>query len=570
MAPGATNNTPVPLIAAPKHTLPAGSQGGGDAWIKAHPDRKDYYYQQSFDDAVQPTWCTPWQVRRAAWIVHRFAEFRTRVAREEEPAAISRSGASCMHQYKLLFNIGRVPLPHSDGFSVQDPHAPHVTVMVDDFVYSVDVFQPRKGDDAADPLSVGEIERLLLAAVADAKQRKDGGERAKQVGVLTADERDSWTLNRERILLQSPQNRATMNSIDRSLIALSLDTYTIPTLATEDPLRQAPVDSQMRNAQAGINGGRNRWFDKAITVVVENNGRAAVMGEHSPVDALIPSFVVDYALETPVDQSMFPAQPLPAPPLGEGYKREDFVIDQATEDEIIACTVRNKKIVADSDASTLWWAEYGTDWIKKEGKQAPDAYMQQVLQLAWYRDQGYSTATYETASTRAFKHGRTDVIRTLSSESRDFVRSMDDPLLDDAARYALLTKACQTHSALTKASSFGDGFDRHLMGLKVQLRPGETHPLFDDELYAKSQEWKLSTSGLSQGLRFYATGFGAAWHDGYGTNYMAGPNLIKFGIESKVSCDTTSTERFKHRLVQAFRDMRRLCEAQPPSASAKL
>jgi carnitine O-acetyltransferase len=63
-------------------------------------------------------------------------------------------------------------------------------------------------------------------------------------------------------------------------------------------------------------------------------------------------------------------------------------------------------------------------------KQSPDAYIQQALQLAWYRDQGYATATYETASTRTFLHGRTDVIRTLSDESRNFVKSMVDPKVD--------------------------------------------------------------------------------------------------------------------------------------------
>lgn len=56
------------------------------------------------------------------------------------------------------------------------------------------------------------------------------------------------------------------------------------------------------------------------------------------------------------------------------------------------------------------------------------------------------------------------------------------------------------------------------MGLKVMLRGDETHQLFEDELYSKSQEWKLSTSGLSAGGRFTGTGFGAAWPDGYGTN----------------------------------------------------
>jgi carnitine O-acetyltransferase len=56
------------------------------------------------------------------------------------------------------------------------------------------------------------------------------------------------------------------------------------------------------------------------------------------------------------------------------------------------------------------------------------------------------------------------------------------------------------------------------MGLKVLLRGDETHQLFEDDMYSKSQEWKLSTSGLSAGARFTGSGFGAAWPDGYGIN----------------------------------------------------
>jgi carnitine O-acetyltransferase len=48
---------------------------------------------------------------------------------------------------------------------------------------------------------------------------------------------------------------------------------------------------------------------------------------------------------------------------------------------------------------------------------------------------------------------------------------------------------------------------------------------------------------------------------------LAGPYLIKFGVESKWSCETTSTANLKHHLVQAFRDMRRVVEAQAGAAS---
>jgi carnitine O-acetyltransferase len=88
----------------------------------------------------------------------------------------------------------------------------------------------------------------------------------------------------------------------------------------------------------------------------------------------------------------------------------------------------------------------------------------------------------------------------------------------DGKRYDLLLKACSTHNDLSKACSAGKGIDRYLMGLKVQLRNTESHPLFEDEFYSKSQEWKLSTSAFSPGENFLGIGFGAAWVDGYGIN----------------------------------------------------
>lgn len=84
--------------------------------------------------------------------------------------------------------------------------------------------------------------------------------------------------------------------------------------------------------------------------------------------------------------------------------------------------------------------------------------------------------------------------------------------------YSLLHKAVQSHNAYTREASVGKGFDRHFLGLRQLLRDGETHDLFNDPLFAKSQTFKLSTSGLSAGDRFFGTGFGAPDPDGYGIN----------------------------------------------------
>lgn len=64
----------------------------------------------------------------------------------------------------------------------------------------------------------------------------------------------------------------------------------------------------------------------------------------------------------------------------------------------------------------------------------------------------------------------------------------------------------------------GRGIDRHLLGLRCMIQDGECHELFEDELFSRSQTWKLSTSGLSAGHQWRGTGFGSPEHDGYGIN----------------------------------------------------
>lgn len=149
--------------------------------------------------------------------------------------------------------------------------------------------------------------------------------------------------------------------------------------------------------------------------------------------------------------------------------------------------------------------------------------------------------------------------------------------------YTKLAKAVETHNANTRAASTGKGIDRHLLGLRLNLRKNESHKLFEDPLYTRSQTWKLSTSGLSAGDRFSGTGFGASEPDGYGINCesvnlvwggaqtkqamrigfcsdLAATDIIKFGIESKFSSPVTDTHRFRLAIIQAMRDMRQVCE----------
>lgn len=159
-----------------------------------------------------------------------------------------------------------------------------------------------------------------------------------------------------------------------------------------------------------------------------------------------------------------------------------------------------------------------------------------ALQLAWYRTRRCFTATYETALTRLFQNGRTETVRTLSTDARAWVLAMEDPSASvrlassfvsscpdfisaqTQTRFMLLQTALKTHTSLIGAAAKGRGIDRHLLGLHCMLEPGEHHELFEDELLGRSQTWKLSTSGLSAGDQWRGTGFSSPEYDGYGIN----------------------------------------------------
>lgn len=91
------------------------------------------------------------------------------------------------------------------------------------------------------------------------------------------------------------------------------------------------------------------------------------MGEHSPVDALVPSIVCDYAVVQEIDEHEFVGQQ----PMGDTetssrrWRRLDWTIDEHIRRECVGAEERARKIVEDSDDSVLWFTAYGVDWIKQ-------------------------------------------------------------------------------------------------------------------------------------------------------------------------------------------------------------
>ncbi|CAM9743088.1 unnamed protein product [Sphacelaria rigidula] len=144
----------------------------------------------------------------------------------------------------------------------------------------------------------------------------------------------------------------------------------------------------------------------------------------------------------------------------------------------------------------------------KEWKVSPDAMVQMAIQLAFRRLHGQMAPTYESCATRSFHRGRTETIRSCTTESADFAAAMNSDSKGKDTRRAALNRAAAAHVSIAKAAQQGQGVDRHIYAMRAAaataLKEGSGAKsgalgaaFFEDPLQAESAHWRLSTSNLS-------------------------------------------------------------------------
>ena len=67
---------------------------------------------------------------------------------------------------------------------------------------------------------------------------------------------------------------------------------------------------------------------------------------------------------------------------------------------------------------------WGRNFVKKF-KLSPDSLMQSAFQIAYYKIYGQYVATYESASTSAFKLGRTETVRPATMATKELAEYMN-------------------------------------------------------------------------------------------------------------------------------------------------
>jgi carnitine O-acetyltransferase len=136
-----------------------------------------------------------------------------------------------------------------------------------------------------------------------------------------------------------------------------------------------------------------------------------------------------------------------------------------------------------------------------------------------------------------------------------------------AVKGELGRKAVAAQSAYMARAVEGLGVDRHFLGLKLLLQPGERLPaLYADPLFQKSCHWKLSTSQITS-EHYVGYGWGEVVPDGYGIAYMVKEDSLQFNLACLHEMRGSHLRAHFH---EALAEMRVVFEASGSPLKAKL
>ena len=303
------------------------------------------------------------------------------------------------------------------------------------------------------------------------------------------------------MLKASAENKKILELIESSSFVVSLES-------------ESPVTPEERARIMWHSDGRNRFYDKPANVIVCEKGQSGYNGEHSLIDGILVCHFNDtiissiekgdYVNETPdIDYSV----PNPI--------ELKFVLNDEIKKMIEIAEKNFLEIKNSFDLKVLNYHNYSADLIKKF-KCSPDAFLEMIFQLAYYKMYGINRPTSETASTSQFKDGRTETCRSVSKESVMFTQAMSNPNISDSAKLRAARKAIDKQVELANMATDGLGVDRHLLGLKKFLSHDEPIPqLFKDPMFKYSSTWYLATSQMSSEY-FNGNGWSPYIKDGYG------------------------------------------------------
>ncbi|XP_004072579.1 carnitine O-acetyltransferase isoform X1 [Oryzias latipes] len=485
------------------------------------------------------------QMRFAAKLIAGVLDFKRMIDTETLPVEYLSGKSLCMDQYYQILSSCRIPGPKRDtvvNHAVGKTPPTHIAVVHNFQFFVLDVY-----NSDGTPLTVDQIYMQLEKIWNSSLQTNK-----EPIGILTSQHRNTWGKAYNN-LIKDKTNKESVRAIQKSIFAVCLDA---PLPRVSDELYLSRVTAQMLHGGGARWNSGNRWFDKTLQFIVGEDGSCGLVYEHAPAEGPPIVFLIDHVVKYMQNIQMVrsPMVPLPMP------QKLRFNITPEIKRDIENAKQNMNIMVHDLDVKVLRFPHFGKK-LPKQYKLSPDGFVQMALQLAYFRMYNCCCSTYESASLRMFKYGRTDAIRSTTADSLQFVKAMQDSTKQKEEKVAMLEKAVQTHKENTYNAIHGQAIDRHLLGLRMQSITDLTSmpEIFMDTSYAVANHFNLSTSQVGSKTDCVMC-FGPVVPDGYGVCYNPMDEHINIAITAFNSCEETNAANFAQAVEDSLLDMRALLE----------
>ncbi|KAM3619291.1 uncharacterized protein V6R79_005625 [Siganus canaliculatus] len=414
-----------------------------------------------------------------------------------------------MSQYFRLFNSTRIPKQGRDELFTDDK-GKHLLVMRKGNMYVFDIV-----DKDGNLVKPAEIQSHLEYILSDPTPAP-----AFPLGVLTSENRDVWAGLRDKLLAAG--NAEALRTVDSALFCLSLD--------DESMKDHIHISHNMLHGD-----GCNRWYDKSFSVILTKDGQAAINFEHAWGDGVaVLRFQNEIYKDTTEKPLVHPGSASAAVDSSAAVRRLQFKLDNELETGIRTAKENFDSAISKLTIDAMEFRKGGKEQLKKS-KLSPDAVAQLAFQMGFLRQYGQTVATYESCSTAAFKHGRTETIRPATLHTKQcaqaFVQQPGKHSVEQLK--AMLHECSKYHGQLTREAAMGQGFDRHLFALRylTSSKGRALHSLYTDPAYAAINHNILSTSTLTSPAVSLG-GFAPVVPDGFGVGYGVHDDWIGCNVSS--------------------------------------
>lgn len=476
---------------------------------------------------------------KATAIIAGVVKFIEALKDESLPAEVVKDKPFCMNGFQYMFNNSRVPQfnqDRNDFYSIYE-HG-YLTVAYKDNFYKVYTHDRETGS----VLPVSVVYRQLNQIVNQLATQGSIVEANAGIGALTTLPRNEWA-DAYQQLQADPVSASSLQIIHQSSFVLCLD---------QDA---APITLEDKSRVCWHGDGTNRYFDKPLQFFVAGNGFSGFLAEHSKMDGTPTLFLNHYVMDQLA--KLNPAEFIKSLHAGSATLYPDlrsehlqFIITPELSKTIEAAKLQFVNTIELEDLRVWHYNRYGKRIIKTF-KVSPDAFIQQIIQLAVFKYLKRQLPTYEAASTRAFFQGRTETGRSVTDASSKFVKTWESTTATTQEKVSAFYDAAKEHVEYLKMASNGQAIDRHFFGLKNMVQESDAPvPLFQDPLFKYSSTWLISTSQLSS-ENFECYGWSQVYDNGFGLAYMINNDFLHINITNKPEASGLSANELHYYLSQA-------------------